>query len=146
LEGCSRAVNVVFSINRVIPHLSPKDQEQTLTGSHQRRSSPRHVPSSAAPAAHPTRAGPLLAPSRRAATTRATMHATGLASRCFARAVLLLVLKLAQESLLTSFTHSTMQHCFFFLPPLNYPRRSSTAASAHHRQLPPSPPTHDPVL
>jgi hypothetical protein len=30
----SRAMNVVSSINRVIPHLSLKDQEQTVVGSH----------------------------------------------------------------------------------------------------------------
>jgi hypothetical protein len=35
MEGCSRAVNVVSSINRVIPHLSSKDQEQNLADSHQ---------------------------------------------------------------------------------------------------------------
>jgi hypothetical protein len=34
LEGCSRTVNVVSSINRVIPCLLSKDQEQILTGSH----------------------------------------------------------------------------------------------------------------
>jgi hypothetical protein len=33
-------VNVVSSINRVIPRLSSKDQEQTLTGSHQLVSEP----------------------------------------------------------------------------------------------------------
>jgi hypothetical protein len=35
LEGCSRAMNIVSSISRVIPHLSSKGQEQTLAGSHQ---------------------------------------------------------------------------------------------------------------
>jgi hypothetical protein len=35
LEGCSRAVNIVSSISRVIPRLSSNDQEQTLAGSHQ---------------------------------------------------------------------------------------------------------------
>jgi hypothetical protein len=37
LEGCSRAVKVVSSINRVISRLSSKDQEQTLTGSNHKQ-------------------------------------------------------------------------------------------------------------
>jgi hypothetical protein len=36
LEGCTQAVNAISSINRVIPRLSSKDQEQTLAGSHQK--------------------------------------------------------------------------------------------------------------
>jgi hypothetical protein len=34
-QSCSQAVNVVSFINRIIPRLSSKDQEQTLMGSHQ---------------------------------------------------------------------------------------------------------------
>jgi hypothetical protein len=111
-----------------------------------RRSSPHHVPSSAHARRSPPHAGPLPAPPRRAAAARVATHGAGLASNCFARAVLLLVLKLAQESLSTSFTHSTTQHCFFFLSPLDYPRWSSASAPARCRQLPPPPHTRDPVL
>jgi hypothetical protein len=94
----------------------------------------------------PPRASPLPAPPCRAAATRAATHAARLASSCFACTVLLLVLKLAEESLSTSFTHSTTQHCFFFLPPLDYPCRSSAAASVRRRQPPPPPHTRKPVL
>jgi hypothetical protein len=112
------------------------------------RTTPLHAtcPPAPSPTACPTLAGPLLAPPRCAAAAQAATHAAGLASSCFTCAVLLLVLKLARESLSTSFTHSTMQHCFFFLPPLDYPHRSSAAAPAHRRQPPPPPPTRDPVL
>jgi hypothetical protein len=93
--------------------------------------------------------GPALA-SPRSSTShrrRPSRHAvTGLASSSFARAVHLLALKLAQESLSTSFTQSTAQHCFFSLPPLKYPRRSTAAASVRRRQPPTPPPTCDPVL
>jgi hypothetical protein len=89
-------------------------------------------------------------PSPRPSTSRRrrpSCHARcRLASSCFTRAVLLLVLKLAQKSHSTFFTHSTAQHCFSFLHLLDYPRRSSAAASARRCQ-PPSPPhTRKPVL
>jgi hypothetical protein len=107
-------------------------------------STPRALQLPCPPLARPPLASPCPSTSRR---RRPSCHACRrLVSSCFTCAVLLLALKLAQESLSISFTHSTTQHCFSFLPPLDHPRRSSAAASARRHQ-PPSPPhTRKPVL
>jgi hypothetical protein len=98
----------------------------------------------------PAASGPLLAPSLplHVASPPPEPPSTPpmLASSCFTHAVFLLALKLAQEFLSTSFTHSTAPHYLSFLPPLDYSRRSSAAALARHRQLPLPSSNLDPVL
>jgi hypothetical protein len=98
-----------------------------------RRSFARHVPLLHHARRFPASAGPLLTPARHAAVARAATRAAELASSYSTCAVLLLALKLAQESLSTSFTHSTALHYLSFLPPLKYSCWSSAAAPARRR-------------
>jgi hypothetical protein len=97
----------------------------------------------------PAASRPLLAPSSPLHVAPPPLEpprAPMLASSYFTCIVFLLALKLAQESLSTSFTRSTAPHYLSFLPPLDYSSQSSTAASARRRQPPLPSPTLDPVL